>query len=126
MTPAPLRRGVILLAHGSRDPLWRKPLEAVATRSRQIDPMASVECAYLEFMEPDLPACAARMAQAGVQSITVVPMFLGVGKHAREDMPGLIDTLRINHPHIAFSLQTSIGEDERVIELLARIALTAS
>jgi sirohydrochlorin cobaltochelatase len=126
MTSAPIRRGVILLAHGSRDPLWRKPVEAVATRSRQIDPTASVECAYLEFMEPDLPACAARMARAGVQSITVVPMFLGVGKHAREDMPRLIEVLRISHPHVAFSLQSSIGEDERVVELMARIALAGA
>jgi sirohydrochlorin cobaltochelatase len=63
------------------------------------------------------------MAQAGVQSITVVPMFLGVGKHAREDMPRLIEVLRISHPHVAFSLQSSIGEDERVVELMARIAL---
>jgi sirohydrochlorin cobaltochelatase len=66
------------------------------------------------------------MAQAGVQSITVVPMFLGVGKHAREDMPGLIEALRTSHPHVAFSLQSSIGEDERVVELMARIALAGA
>lgn len=125
MTPAPTRRGVILFAHGSRDPLWRKPMEAVADRARQLDPMAQVQCAYLELMEPDLPACAASMAQAGVQSVTVVPMFLGVGRHAREDLPQLVQALKARHPHITFRLQPAIGEDERVIELMAKIALDA-
>lgn len=123
MTSAPTRRGIILFAHGSRDPLWRKPMEAVADHARQLDPMAQVQCAYLELMEPDLPACAVGMAQAGVQSITVVPMFLGVGKHAREDLPLLIQTLQASHPHIAFRLQPAIGEDQRVVELMAKIAL---
>jgi sirohydrochlorin cobaltochelatase len=124
MMPVPARRGVILFAHGSRDPLWRKPMDAVAARARELDPKVQVQCAYLELMEPDLVACADGMAEAGAQAITVVPMFLGVGKHAREDMPRLFETLRQNHPAIMFSLQSSIGEDERVVELMAKIALS--
>ena len=27
-------RGIILLAHGSRDPLWKQPIEAVAAHIR--------------------------------------------------------------------------------------------
>jgi sirohydrochlorin cobaltochelatase len=123
MTEALPRRGVILFAHGSRDPLWRKPMEAVALRARELDPIAHVECAFLELMEPDLTTCAAVMAQSGVLSVTVVPMFLGVGRHAREDLPRLVEDLRASHPHIEFSLQPAIGEDERVVELMALIAL---
>jgi sirohydrochlorin cobaltochelatase len=119
------QRGIILFSHGSRDPLWRKPMEAVADRARQLDPQAQVQCAYLELMAPDLPACAAAMAQAGVQSVTVVPMFLGVGKHAREDLPVLMEALQASHPSIPFHLQTAIGEDPRVVELMAKIALDA-
>ena len=36
-TPAP-RHATVLFAHGSRDPLWRAPIEAVAARmQRTID-----------------------------------------------------------------------------------------
>ena len=43
-TATPLR-GIILLAHGSRDPLWRVPIEAVAERIRASAPGTPVLCA---------------------------------------------------------------------------------
>lgn len=117
------RRGIILFAHGSRDPLWRKPMEAVAQRVHLLDPLVLVECAFLEMMAPDLPSCAAGMVQAGVEAVTVVPMFLGVGTHAREDLPRLIEALHRSHPQTKFTLLPAIGENTRVVELLADIAL---
>lgn len=126
MAPVIAGHGIILLAHGSRDPLWRKPVESVAERVLQLDPGALVQCAYLELTQPDLPTCTARMVQAGVQSVTVVPMFLGVGKHAREDLPRIVEALIATHPGVQFKLQPAIGEDQRVLDLLADIALTRS
>jgi len=60
----------------------------------------------------------------GVSSITVVPLFLGIGKHAREDMPRLMAKLRVSHPQILFILRPSIGEEAQVLELIARIAIS--
>jgi sirohydrochlorin cobaltochelatase len=117
-------RGTILFAHGSRDPLWRKPIEAVASHIQQIAPAVHVRCAYLELTVPDLPTSAAELATLGVTSITVVPLFLGVGKHAREDLPLLMAELKSSHPQIAFNLRLAIGEEAQVIELMARIALS--
>jgi sirohydrochlorin cobaltochelatase len=117
-----ISRGIILFAHGSRDPLWRLPMEMVAKRAQRLDVHAVVACAYLELTEPSLPACAADMIATGVRSITIVPMFLGVGKHAREDLPLIIASLKAHHPKITFTLQAAVGEDERVLDLLAHIA----
>lgn len=120
------QRGLILFAHGSRDPLWRAPMEAVAARAAALDPQAQVACAYLELMAPDLPACTATMVAQGLTSITIVPMFLGVGRHAREDLPLILAGLKTQHPDIHFDLRPAIGEDERVVDMLARIALSAA
>jgi sirohydrochlorin cobaltochelatase len=117
------RRGVILFAHGSRDPLWRQPMEAVAARVRARAPDLDVACAYLELNEPDLPSAVALMAAAGIRAVAVVPMFLGTGKHAREDLPLLMARLREQHPDTDFVLQQAVGEDARVLDLLAAIAL---
>ncbi|MBP9059029.1 MAG: CbiX/SirB N-terminal domain-containing protein [Rhodoferax sp.] len=123
-TPAGTQRGTILFAHGSRDPLWRKPIEAVADHIRKIAPDVLVNCAYLELSVPDLPTSAAELAARGVNAITVVPLFLGVGKHAREDLPVIMAQLKINHPHISFNLRPAMGEEPLLIELMAKIAIS--
>ena len=117
-----MSQGIILLAHGSRDPLWCAPIEAVAVRIRLSAPQAKVCCAYLELSPPDLPTVCARLVERGIRTITIVPMFLGVGKHAREDLPLLVTALREAHPQIDFELQGAVGENLRLIALLADIA----
>jgi sirohydrochlorin cobaltochelatase len=113
----------VLFAHGSRDPLWHGPIQAIAVRIRELDPSIPVVCAYLELTTPDLPAAAASLIAQGVQAISVVPLFLGVGRHAREDLPALMAALRQQHPTVCFTLQPAVGEDARLIDLLARMAL---
>ena len=117
------QRGIILFAHGSRDPLWRLPMEAVASQVRSTDPQALVACAYLELTEPDLGSAAQQLIDSGAQQLTVVPLFLGMGKHVREDLPLLMDTLRQQHPGVAIALQPAVGENPELVALLARIAL---
>lgn len=116
--------GIILFAHGSRDPAWRKPMEAVAERIRLNDPMALVSCAYLELTEPALPAAVARLVDDGARTVSIVPMFLGIGKHVREDLPALVEMLRASHPGTVFELKQAVGEDPRMIEMMASIALS--
>lgn len=111
---------VVLFAHGSRDPLWHKPIEAVAAQMAQAG--VRVRCAYLELSQPDLGTACQELASQGVNSIAVVPMFLGVGRHVREDLPGLMARLQTNHPAVRFELKTPVGEDPRLIQLLAQIA----
>lgn len=116
------QHGIILLAHGSRDPQWRLPIENVAQLVAQSKPQLLVACAYLELTQPDLQSAVAVMAGTGLQRVTIVPMFLGLGKHARNDLPSLIKILRQQHPEIQFTLQAAIGENPRVLALLAEIA----
>ena len=118
------QRGTILFAHGSRDPLWRQPMEAVAEQVRRIAPEVQVRCAYLELTTPDLLTSAAELAELGVNTITILPLFLGVGKHAREDLPQLVAALQVSHPNINFQLKPTIGEDPQMIALMAQIAIS--
>jgi len=118
-------QATILFGHGSRDPVWRVPIDTVAQRMLMIDPQCCVRCAFLEITAPDLASTTAELVALGVRRITIVPMFLGVGRHAREDLPVLVKALERDYPEIRFMLQPSVGEDARVVELLARIALPA-
>jgi sirohydrochlorin cobaltochelatase len=118
----PSHHGIVLFAHGSRDPLWRAPIEAVQKHIAQNTPHVATRCAYLELTTPDLPQAVQDLVQEGAQSITIVPMFLGTGKHAREDLPQLVAGLRAHHPGVHFTVQGAIGEDARMVALMASIA----
>lgn len=119
-------QATILFGHGSRDPLWRVPIDMVAQRMLALDPQCCVRCAFLEITAPDLASTTAELAALGVSSITIVPMFLGVGRHAREDLPVLVAALQNDYPAVRFLLQASVGEDARVVDLLAQIALSGT
>ena len=115
--------GIVLLAHGSRDVRWRAPVEAVAARIVELEPGVLVRCAYLEAATPDLASAVAELASAGVLNADVLPVFLGVGKHLREDLPRLIGELQHVHPQLRLHLRTAAGETTELVEALARIAL---
>ena len=115
-------RGIVLLAHGSRDERWREPIEAVAARVTALDPQARVVCAYMELAAPDLRTAAAALVASGARVVRVVPLFLGMGKHAREDLPLQVEALRQAWPQVDFQLAGIVGEEPELVDLLARIA----
>ena len=123
MTMAAELRGIVLLAHGSRDERWREPIEAVAAQIGRDHPAARVVCAYMELAAPDLRTAAAGLIAGGATAVRVVPLFLGMGKHAREDLPLQLEALRKAWPQIDFTLARIVGEEPELIGLLARIAL---
>jgi len=115
--------GVIVFAHGSRDPQWRLPVEAVAREIQTQAPEARVGCAYLELSEPDLPSCARSLIDQGAREVRVLPLFFGMGKHAREDLPVLIQQLREQHPDVRFECLPAAGEHPALTRLMADIAI---
>ena len=119
------QHALVLFGHGSRDPLWHQPIAALAQTMAERAPATPVRCAYLELSQPDLPQVAAELVAQGIQQITVFPMFLGVGRHAREDLPELLAQLRLSHPGLELRLMPAVGEHAQVIDLLASIALQA-
>ena len=126
MTDIIFQRAIILFAHGSKDALWRRPIEAVADEIKQISPDTQVACAYLELTEPDLSTTVARLVQTGVTVIRIVPMFLGVGRHAQEDLPLLLQDLITQYPAVTFELRNAIGEEPELTRTMAAIALNSN
>ena len=116
-------QGIVLFAHGSRDPLWRLPIEAVAQQIKTLSPDVPVMCAFLELTTPDLPTCVQEMEVMGLKKIAVVPMFLGIGKHAREDLPEIMKDLQTSYPQIQFELRRAIGEEPELTLAMAQIAI---
>ena len=119
-------QGLILFAHGARDPRWAEPFERTAQQLRQLRPDAQVALAYLEFMSPDLPSCGDELVAAGCRRVDVLPLFLGTGGHVRRDLPAQVDGLRARHPEVDWYLHVAAGESPALVTALAQWAAAAS
>ena len=118
-----MKTGLILFAHGARDPRWAAPFEAVAAQVRTQRPDVPVRLAFLEFMTPSLPDAGTELAALGCGDLQVLPLFLGAGGHVRKDLPLLIEALRNAHPGLQVTLQPAVGELPRITAAMADAAL---
>jgi sirohydrochlorin cobaltochelatase len=115
--------GVILFAHGARDPVWADPFRRIAQHLECQAPDLLLELAFLEFIPPDLRAAARLLASRGARRIEIVPLFLGPGGHLRRELPGLADAIVDELPGVEVRIAPAAGEDDAVIEALAGYAL---
>src|SRR6185369_1034297 len=115
--------GLILFAHGARDPRWAEPFERLKRKVEAARPGLPVALAYLEIMEPDLAAAADALIAAGCRSLRIVPVFLGQGGHVREDLPVLADAVRARHPAVAIELLPPVGEHDAVLDRIADVCI---
>jgi sirohydrochlorin cobaltochelatase len=115
--------GLVLLAHGARDPRWAEPFERLRERVARAVPDAQVILAYLEFMSPDFDAAATALCAAGCHAITLVPIFLGQGGHVRKDLPLLLQSASARHPECKFRMADAAGEDDAILDAIAAYCL---
>ena len=117
---------VVLFGHGSRDPRWTEPFEAVRAAVERQAPGAVVRLAYLEHSTPGLDAVVAALAGEGHREVTLVPLFLGAGAHVRHDIPAQAAGVAARYG-VALQVAPFIGDAPAVIDAIARhVASTAS
>ena len=117
------RIGLILFAHGSRNPAWRKPFDRVLK-----DVVKRGECqailAFGEFMSPGMVEAAQMLAAQGVKKAVIVPLFLGGGAHVRGDVPKLAAQARAASG-MQLRVAKSIGEDAAVLAAIADYSIAS-
>jgi sirohydrochlorin cobaltochelatase len=116
-------RALVLFAHGARAASWAAPFERLRDLTAARVPEVPVSLAFLELMEPRLPAEVTRLAALGVTEISVVPVFLGQGGHLLRDLPLLVDQLRIDHPGVAVKVTGAVGEDPAVLDAMTEFCV---
>ncbi|RDJ99405.1 sirohydrochlorin chelatase [Paraburkholderia lacunae] len=119
--------GIVLFAHGARDVRWREPFERLADKLRAARTSGGeagpVILAFLELMEPDLPAAVEELVSGGCDVVTVVPVFFGQGGHVRQDLPAIVERCRELHPSVEIRCAVAVGEDESVLDAVAAYCL---
>ena len=76
--------------------------------------------AFLELMQPSLADCAASLYAEGVRSLRLVPVFLGVGGHLKNDLPAVVAQIRAKFADLQITVEPPIGEQPEVIAAIAK------
>ena len=117
--------GIILFAHGARDARWAEPLARLRAKVEATRPDVAVRAAFLDFMQPDLAGAAEELVAAGCTQLRVVPVFIAMGGHMREDVPRIVAGVRDRHPAVAIEVQEALGEHDTVLDRMAHVAVEA-
>jgi sirohydrochlorin cobaltochelatase len=112
-------RGIVLFAHGARDPEWAAPFHQVRARLSASRPECKVELAFLELMEPALDEAIARLVEQGALAVTVFPLFMAQGGHLKNDLPRIVDDIRTRFPRVPIALEKPIGEVPEILDAIA-------
>ena len=96
---------IVLVAHGSPDPDWRRPIDAVAGRLAEREPGRAVQVAYLGFLEPSFEQAVGLLVAQGHRHVLVLSAFLSPGgRHIKEDVPKLVAEQAAVHPEVVEAL----------------------
>ena len=117
------KQGLVLFAHGARDPRWAEPFDAVAQHIRALRPDLAVTLAFLDYLTPGLPAALRAQAGQGVERVRIVPLFFGRGGHLREDFPVILEAARAAVPGLEIDVTDAAGESAAIQDALAQFAL---
>jgi sirohydrochlorin cobaltochelatase len=113
------RVGLLLIAHGTRDPRGAEEMDELLglLRARHDGP---VEHAWLEdFAEPGVVEAAGRLAAAGVRRVGVVPFLNFAAYHAETDVPNEVDEARATHPELDVVIGDVLGHHPALLKLAA-------
>lgn len=117
---------LILVAHGSRDPLWRGSLETLAEMVSARMPSEEIRVAFMQFEGPTLPDVVEEAVRSGQTSLRLLPLFMASAGHVDTDIKPLVDGLARAHPGVKLELMTPVGEDALFPGLIVDIAADPS
>ena len=113
-----MKTGILLFAHGARDPDWARPVERLKRMLSERMHGALVEAAYLEHMSPTLEQAAEDLVTQGATELSIVPVFIAQGGHLREDLPRRVEAIVARHPAVPVRIAPPIGEIDTILSAI--------
>lgn len=112
---------LVLVAHGSRDPRWRAPLEDLA-QSVGTEAGGEVRLAYAQHASPTLQEVIDEAKRSHVRRVRVLPLFMTIEGHVDRDIRPLVESLRGAYRPMEIHLLPPIGRHPSFRKVLVEIA----
>ncbi len=113
-----MKTAILLMAHGSRIAEANDAVREIAAMVKEMTDYTIVEVSFREQHRPDIQegidACAAR----GAGRIVLMPYFLYMGAHVREDLPREMTAAKERYPGIEFIMGGHLGVHRKLAEVV--------
>ena len=111
-------KGVLVIAHGSRATESEAALDSVVAIVKERLPDVPIECSFMGYSDRTVEKGIRALVDKNVTEIRVVPYFLFMGIHMKEDIPEMIAELTKDYPNISISMGQPLGLDTRLAEIV--------
>ncbi len=115
------KKAAIIVGHGSKMRGFQAAMEKVALNLRNRGAFDFVSCAYLEITPPSIERAIDSLARRGATKIFVLPYFLLMGVHIREDIPKIVKSVRRKYrSQVEIILCPYLGYHERIVSVVSQ------
>jgi sirohydrochlorin ferrochelatase len=111
-------KGILVIAHGSRAKETEDTLDVILSLVKSKIPEIVIESAFMEFSDRTVEKGVAALAAKGVTEIKVVPYFLFMGMHLKQDIPEMVEKCAAEYPGMKILMGKPLGNDPRLAEIL--------
>ncbi len=112
---------LILMPHGSKNPEWTALFCQLLDDLRKEMGADAVYLAFMEIASPGLMDAAGELMKTPVRKARVLPLFMAMGTHFREDIPVQIAAVRAAFPELELELLEPIGRNPRFFDLMREV-----
>ena len=118
------KKGVLLIAHGSRNSEANDAVIAHAERLKVLLGTGLVEAAFLELANPSIPEGINILAAKGMEELVVYPFFLAMGVHIKKDVPRIIEeAVAMLEREIPYKIMKPLGMHPGIFDIIANTLL---
>ena len=115
------KTAVVIVGHGSKMKGFQRAMEKVARQLRRRRAFDFVSCAYLEITPPSIERAIDSLARRGATTILVLPYFLLMGVHIKEDIPKIVRSLRQKYRgKVKIILCPYLGYHEKIVSVVSQ------
>lgn len=117
LDPLPLRRPLLLIGHGTRNPEGRQSLLDFAAAYQALDPSRPVFPCFLELTGPTIQEVVDQCVALGYTDLSVLPVLLFAARHNKFDVTNELDRARVRHPQVRFHYGRHFGITPGILDL---------
>ncbi|MGF1495140.1 MAG: sirohydrochlorin chelatase [Microcoleaceae cyanobacterium] len=117
LPPLVMRRPLLLIGHGTRNPQGRQTFLDFAQAYSELDASRPVISGFLELTEPTIHQAVDQCVDQGYEEISALPLLLFAARHNKFDITNELDRARTRHPQIKFHYGRHFGIHPRILEL---------